>query len=286
MTIFSLNYLRHFYQYKYSCIHGSIHGDSGDEESPDGYFMNDIKLNPIESLDIKRNAKCFTFFYKSESTYLNNVKNIFEIYLEWEFHYTWFPFNEYNMMSFAIHPPNVKPAQISFHKIDRNTFNLAIFSKVEEKRLMYYDDCREYNKSDNDFETRLGCLENCLLKLTSYFCHDNLRRNSRYLLFRDQLSNLTLNENINCEENRTFLELTILCKNKCQEDCYQAYYLSSIKKIGAWTSDFIRVTNIGGGLLIQPNSNPNIFIEHFAEITFISLVSNFGGLLGMYLGIS
>ena len=31
---------------------------------------------------------------------------------------------------------------------------------------------------------------------------------------------------------------------------------------------------------------PIFLFEHFAEITFISLVCNFGGLIGMYLGIS
>ena len=34
------------------------------------------------------------------------------------------------------------------------------------------------------------------------------------------------------------------------------------------------------------NSRPNILIEHFVEIKFVPLICNFGGLIGMYLGVS
>ena len=49
---------------------------------------------------------------------------------------------------------------------------------------MNYDNCREYNKSHNDYETRIDCLEECIFKLNDRNCHDEMRRNSPYLLFR------------------------------------------------------------------------------------------------------
>ena len=287
LTIFD-NLSLNFSRFEKRCIHCSIHGDSGDLDSYiDGYYRKIIKSFPIESLDIKRNSKCFTFFYKPELTYLNDLDNIFEVLLTLEYFHTWFPVNPFNTMSFAIHSPNVKPEPNTFQKMDINSDNLAMFSKVEEKRLFNYDNCREYNQSVTDFETRFKCLQNCLFELTIFSCHDYLRRKSPYLHFRDELSNLSIQDNWQCEEMiKNYNKLTTLCKSQCKEDCYQAYYLSSFEKMGQFQPDMLGVRNKGGRLIIQPNSNPNILIEHFAEITFISLFGNFGGLLGMYLGVS
>ena len=48
----------------------------------------------------------------------------------------------------------------------------------------------------------------------------------------------------------------------------------------------ISTTNRDITLTVQPNGRPNIIIEHFAEITILSMFCNFGGLIGMYLGVS
>ena len=174
--------------------------------------------------------------------------------------------------------------KIYFKRLNKIQGAMYFFSKVEEKRLINYDNCREYNKSLNEFKTRIDCLEDCIFKSTERFCHDLMRRSSPYLLFRDQLSNLTLEEDRECKENKTYIEIFNFCSDECEEDCYQAYYLKSIEKFGGRIT--ISVLNEGGYIEIKPSSNPNILIEHFAEITFISLISNFGGLIGMYLGIS
>ena len=39
-------------------------------------------------------------------------------------------------------------------------------------------------------------------------------------------------------------------------------------------------------LTLIPSSMPNVVINHLPEMTFISLLCNFGGLVGMWLGVS
>ena len=266
----------------------TIYGDKGRSQMGNGlyqgYFLTYLNTIPIESIDLKVGTKCFTYFYEKEVTYFDKSINIVGLTITWNFNYTWFPFDEANRISFAIHSRNVKPAQNIFHNFEQTTTNMVMFSKVEEKRLTNYDNCRDYNKSHNDYESRIDCFEDCIFKINHRNCHDHIRTNSPYFLFRHQLSNLTQDENYECRMEKTLFELFNYCNKRCKEDCYQAYYLTSIKKLREY--NLIRTYNKGGQIEIQPGSNPNILIEHFAEITFISLISNFGGLIGMYLGIS
>ena len=206
------------------CIYITIYGDKGGIKSVEGYYVNHIYSLPIESIDLRRASKCFTYFYEKEITYLNKTINIVGIRIEWYFHYTWFPFSEFNTISFAIHPQNVKPAQNIYRKFEQTSHNMVIFSKVEEKRLTYYDNCREYNKSHNDFNSRIDCLEDCFFKVNSHSYHDQMRSNSQYFLFRHQLSNSTYMENRECQREKTYIELVNYCNNKCEEDCYQVHY--------------------------------------------------------------
>ena len=266
------------------CIEITISSDKGERPNFKDLYLYFIKSIPIESINLRSASKCFTYFYEKEITYFNKTLNIVALEIKWDFYYTWFPFDERNGISFAIHPQNNKPTKQSFHNIEQNTRSNVYFSKVEEKRLMYYDNCREYNKMNNNFKTRIDCLEDCIFKSTSRFCHDRMRRSSEFLLFRNQLSNLTIYEDRKCKKKKTYIELLNYCKNKCEEECYQAYYLTSIEKFKGVNE--IQVQNVGRFITIEPSSNPNILIEHLAEITLISLICNFGGLIGMYLGIS
>ena len=269
--------------YKKPCINIIINGNKGEVQTLEDIYLYDNKSIPIESINLKRGSKCYTYFYENEITYFNKSDNIVSLEIIWYFYYTWFPFEEKNGISLAIHPQNIKPAQNLFLDIEQHK-SKVFFSKVEEKRLKYYDNCREYNKMNNNFKTRIDCLEDCIFKSIERFCHDRIRRSSPYLLFRDQLSNLTIDEDAKCQKEKTYPELLNYCKNKCEEDCYQAYYFTLLKKFERVKE--IEVKNIGISIIIEPSSNPNILIEHFAEITFISLICNFGGLIGMYLGIS
>ena len=262
-------------------IYVAIFADKGPVINHEGYFTHNYQSPPLESLDIKRNSKCYTHFFEKEASYLN--MSIIGISFYLGYHSTWFPYDESNSISLAIHPPHVKPKSNSFKNILQNTKNIALFSKVEEKRLIYYDNCREYNKSQNDFQTENDCLFDCILKSVPSKCYYLLKRNIPSILFRKQISKLEINECC-CKKLENYFEIVDMCKIECEDDCDQTYYLTSIENLEHLKK--IDVKNQPSSVLIQTNSNPNIIIEHFAEIAFISLICNFGGLIGMYLGIS
>ena len=85
------------------------------------------------------------------------------------------------------------------------------------------------------------------------------------------------------------IEILDLCKTKCKPDCSAKQYFTEINKtyddlVSALHSGTIRrdMTNV----IFQHNSIPDVIVRHSLEMTFMSFVCNFGGLLGMWLGFS
>ena len=74
------------------------------------------------------------------------------------------------------------------------------------------------------------------------------------------------------------------CFTKCPKDCTFDYFMwDNIKK------EF--PTGIAGGksftkINLEHNRLPDIIVSHYPEITFIGFISNFGGLLGLWLGLN
>ena len=75
------------------------------------------------------------------------------------------------------------------------------------------------------------------------------------------------------------------CQKKCPDECHQEYYFLDLKMTEK-LSDSIPLKNRSIELNIVPSSRPKIIITHLPEMTLMSLVCNFGGLLGIWLGLS
>ena len=130
-------------------------------------------------------------------------------------------------------------------------------------------------------------MDNCFNNSIDSNCTDTFALNRPHPLFRNQFPSSEPDRNIKaCQKSTPYLYLAEICGNICLEDCYQAYYLTTLgdKMKTGYTG--VPTENQIITLQILANSNPNIMIEHFAEMTFISLICNFGGLIGMYLGVS
>ena len=82
-----------------------------------------------------------------------------------------------------------------------------------------------------------------------------------------------------CADEEDDFHVITQCTNNCKEDCKFKYYISDKKVIKAFDWAI-------SSIFIRHNGMPDIFVRHIPEITFLSFISNFGGLLGMWLGLS
>ena len=160
---------------------------------------------PLESMDFIQSSKCFTHFNEKQFPKGNYKINIDHIIKQILFSYYWFPCNEKFGISIALHSPNIVPPRDSFYKTKQNTLRNIYFSKVEEKRLLHYDNCRVYNMSNYDFETRSDCLDKCFLNSVEPKCHELVTIKRPYTLFKNQLSNNTNRiDTIRCQDSTSY----------------------------------------------------------------------------------
>ena len=74
-----------------------------------------------------------------------------------------------------------------------------------------------------------------------------------------------------------------ICSEKCKPDCNTRLYFTQINKINDLS--YLLKEDIYQ-ILIKRSPIPEIIVRHSFEMTLISFVCNFGGLLGMWLGFS
>ena len=266
-----------------------------DNKASDLPRTSGLNLKPIESIDLYRNSKCFTFFDETQIPFTKNILNLKSIQIRVEFPKTWFPFDKDIGISLAIHSPNIIPGRHSFDKLTQNSNYNNYFSKIEDIRLENYDNCINRGDILNESNTRNYCLDKCFESYIGYECIAiyNLL-NKKQSLRRNQLPiTFTLDWDLwtNCWKLISKIEQSRSCTTMCKEDCYQAHYFVDNEEEANIITNLrnqnpISTTNNDITLTLQPNGRPNIIIEHFAEMTLLSLICNFGGLVGMYLGIS
>ena len=81
--------------------------------------------------------------------------------------------------------------------------------------------------------------------------------------------------------NEMTQECYTICKRECKSS-YNIYDISLSKGARGNESPTVKTTVI----TIQHNRLPDLFVSYIPETTFVSFIGNFGGLLGMWLGIS
>ena len=238
-------------------------------------------FKPIESIDLFNRFKCLTFFDEKQIPVSKNKVNLRDIEFHVYFSKSWFPFDSTIGISIAIHSPNVIPGRDSFvNLLGKGSLYNIFYSKLEDIRLNNYDNCIDRGDIENDNDTRTYCLDKCFMDSLSSECFALFARNRQHSLRRYQLPS-SLN---NCYNLTNYEDDVLQCYIKCKEDCYQAHYFVKVEI--KQKPDGISTVNDAFRIVLQSNSRPNKLIEHFAELTFLALICDFGGLIGMYLGIS
>ena len=244
-----------------------------------------------------RNYKCFTYF-----SHLHVYWRKFKMVMFWQK----FLFNHFMHWTapidlpkilFSIHSPNDMPRfslDESKVEFETNTEFEVTFSQLSIERMGngYDTNCREYDL-DHKFAysiTRYDCVLSCFLKKTKEKIElDNLFF-SEYPLRKEYFDpDKTIPENFRPAENvdglkfeETKVKSSLECLDHCQENCITRIYPFHFSKSKLEMSPGSRYTRI----IIKHNGLPDIYVKHLPEITFIAFICNFGGLLGMWLGLS
>ena len=66
----------------------------------------------------------------------------------------------------------------------------------------------------------------------------------------------------------------------------ESHYPYDMSSLATTTANIREGFNSAVDFTIQHNQLPDVLVRHMPEMSFISFVSNFGGLLGMWLGLS
>ena len=108
---------------------------------------------------------------------------------------------------------------------------------------------------------------------TSDFVNTNVLTRIEY--FHDKNLNLS-----KCVVKEGIETLTLKkCQDNCNRECHFSYYSYTIDNMGEMNADRIIFD-------IKHNLMPDLQIEVIPEMTLMTFVCNFGGILGMWLGVS
>ena len=232
--------------------------------------------------------KCNTLFHHSQSSWSNITMQLGTITVTVWLDLRYFPIIPLSSkIPLWMHSPKSLPNI----EINRNSLVLGYqysigFSqwKIERLGRGYDTDCRDY---DPTIHTRHDCIFDCYQDKMKPLCNTTdfvsflMINTIRYF----KRKNLSFS---NCNMERSSKETMLFCQNYCHKECHDSYYsytidmLNEIKdKEDDDTDDWMYTE-----FTIEHNDIPDLFIRHFAEMSFITFVSNFGGLIGMWLGLS
>ena len=243
-----------------------------------------MKSLPMESLFISTNEiffliKSYTLFSHSESSW-NNITMVFDdfqIVFQVDTHsLPNFPKNEIYIL---MHSPNTLSIE-GFSFVNPGNVYVIKYSQWNIIRLGkgYDTDCREY---DPKKYTRNDCIFDCYQERAKYNCGTNNFVNFPYVVLKKK--NYFEQSNLNISKCYIQLEIRLkileICYNQCHKECHITYYSFTINKLKEYNMNRIQ-------LFFKHNQMPDLTIRHIPEMPFLTFICNFGGILGMWLGVA
>ena len=269
----------------YSYFHSaSAYGDiDKDLFKYNSYFLA-MKSLPMESLIINTVLYfpdillCHTLFSHSESSWDNITMIFHKFYLLLLVEIQSIPIFPSNRLIMIMHSPNTLSIEGSPY-INPGYEYLIEYSKWNIIRLGkgYDTDCREYDPKKYN---RNDCIFDCYQERAKYICRTN-----NFVSFFPLLKKKNYFEQSNLNFSRCNIEIKYrneiseLCYDKCHKECHVDYYSITINKISEFDT-------FQAALTFKHNSMPDLTIRHIPEMPFLTFICNFGGILGMWVGVA
>ncbi|CAG2167826.1 unnamed protein product, partial [Oppiella nova] len=237
--------------------------------------------------------KCVAFFsdYNPYWKGLYTEQKVMDIRIEPD--ENWFPpgFNHYSLI---LHSPNDIPLyKVEYYQeIQIGYYHEFKYSEIETQLLRSHETCRDYG-THGEYKTRNDCVIDCLFgklqescgKLCFKFPFETLifsrffrRQHFDHQLIDDQCADYQ-DQWYRCSPDNLTLTYIDECHECCSRHCSDIIYVFNMEKKTKINTNSIHVQ-------IRHGIQPDELIEHIPKMSFMSLVSSIGGLIGMWLGVS
>ena len=241
-------------------ITNNMINDSKNVTDVNSQILND----PVESIVIGRKFggermvyKCFTFFSFLQQKWREYQTYFYYMFIKINYDFDIIPPSNLNRIYFAAHSSNVL-LELSFQfyrlaYLKNQYFIKYSFLKTALLDKRYNTNCFEYNLDYKhaNFNMKSDCITHCYQR--------------------------RMNEIVNHGVIESYAPSHYLLR---KQDCNYKYYTMD-KELQSTKEDSDKIA-----IYFEHDHMPDISITHIPEITFISLVCNLGGLIGMWLSIS
>ena len=268
------------------------------------FKFDEMDQEPIESLVADLSGylkKCFTFFSALSLKWRHFKVNLHKINIGVRHRNEWYPGIHFNRYHLSVHSPNSLPdfrADEHFTELLPNKEYSITYSQINTELLGsgYDTNCKDY-ELDHKFANlsmRSDCISSCYLTKIKQIC-DTTKVPSSMLLLRKQFLELNGEEELLMEEQDMSLlafcidedkefETQLECSSNCKYDCKLNHYSWDLKVMNEWMKkeQWLKM----GRIHMKHNRMPDVIVRHIPETSFITFVCSFGGLLGMWLGLS
>ena len=266
-------------KFRFSTAHGDIDNDLIRID----YNHYEMKSLPMESIRIflyKRIPlvyKCYTLFSHLDSNWNNIYIDFRDVNIMLKIDLNSTPIIPTLPIDIMMHSPNTLPFE-NYDNVGPGYQFIIGYSQWNIERLGkgYDTDCREYKPKEY---TRSDCIFDCYQDIVKYQCQtQNLvgspmfKRKSYFEQRNLSLSKCTVSEKIKLESIKS-------CEEKCHKECHFTYYSFTISK-------FTEINMYQANFRFKHNSMPDLTIRYIPEMPLLTFICNFGGILGMWLGLS
>ena len=249
--------------------------------------------------------KCLTLFSDFDPNYSDKKFDLILLFMKFTHDNDTFPLSQYTVGDFyvALHSANILPNYIreeSFKKLEMGKVNAISYQATHTRRLPapFDTNCKVYRlDEEGSHNMRSDCIQKCIDKrlnqlfpeINCLFTKNNyklIRRENLFKLSGYQLCNYFLfNETfVNHLVRKQFIEENT-CKKSCLRNCDDTFYDFTVEAIKGDEHSWVNRSD-EFGLTLEHNRFPDQIINHMPIMRWIDFMSSFGGLLGMWLGLS